>query len=439
MAAPKRTARASVIDLWHRPARQSEQVYYSADQADGPLWCMDRTHFKQTGTMVCTTRHGHGKRWRAAWVDDEGNQRAVAFANKSDAQARVDAIKTQHNTGTYADPQRSAATFGSIAEPWLSGKQAANKAPKTVAGYDGLLDVVILPKWRDEPLRDITHERLQTWFTWLATNPAARKRPKRDSDGNVVPVGLGPSRVIQIHNVIHQVFAYAIRIKYLAVNPADNIELPGKPKGKELALTHDQVRQLATETANAQVRQRSDTLPPLTSLDAMVRFLSYSGLRFGEAAALRVKDVDLRGRRVNVSKGITSVRGKGRIEGDTKTHQRRPAPILTTECLNELRQAVAGRRPSEYVFPGPDGEAMSVGWFRVRFDKAVAKLGLTGVTPNTLRHTAGSLALSEGASVVTVQKLLGHRNATTTMNVYSHMLPDDFDNLAAAMERATAP
>ncbi len=79
---------------------------------------------------------------------------------------------------------------------------------------------------------------------------------------------------------------------------------------------------------------------------------------------------------------------------------------------------------------------MTLGRFRWQFDQAVAKLGLEGVTPHTLRHTAGSLALASGASVVTVQKLLGHRNATTTMNVYSHMLPDDFDNLSAAMDVA---
>jgi integrase len=69
-------------------------------------------------------------------------------------------------------------------------------------------------------------------------------------------------------------------------------------------------------------------------------------------------------------------------------------------------------------------------------EKACAAVGLTGVTAHILRHTAGSLALASGASVVTVQRLLGHKDATTTMNVYSHMLPDDFDNLAAAMHAA---
>ncbi|EHB45757.1 integrase family protein [Mycolicibacterium rhodesiae JS60] len=76
-------------------------------------------------------------------------------------------------------------------------------------------------------------------------------------------------------------------------------------------------------------------------------------------------------------------------------------------------------------------------YFRWRSDKACEGAGLTGISIKTLRHTTGSLALAQGASVVTAQKLLGHKDATTTLRVYSHMLPDDFDNLAAAMDEAT--
>ena len=83
-----------------------------------------------------------------------------------------------------------------------------------------------------------------------------------------------------------------------------------------------------------------------------------------------------------------------------------------------------------------DGGPIPLDWFRWRFDKAAEHVCMTGISPKTLRHTAGSLALGAGASVVTVQKLLGHRSPMTTMNVYSHMLPDDFDNLAKAMNKA---
>jgi integrase len=75
-------------------------------------------------------------------------------------------------------------------------------------------------------------------------------------------------------------------------------------------------------------------------------------------------------------------------------------------------------------------------YFRWRFDQACQTAGLTGISIKTLRHTAGSLALKSGASIVTASKLLGHHNVTTTMNTYSHMLPDDFDALAKAMDKA---
>jgi integrase len=411
-------------------------VFYPADIVEGqPIWCTDPRH-GAPGTQVCTGRHGQGQRWQARWVG-EGLERSKSFAKKADAERHVRGVVADLETGTYSDPQRSAVTFGTVAESWIKTKEAANRAPKTIGGYRGLLEVVILPKWHDERLRDVTHERLQDWITWLSADPSARQRKKKGKES-----GLSPARVIQIHQVVSQILGYALRSKYVATNAADLIELPSKPQSKDLALTHDQVRQLAKETANAElvVRRRSDTTPgrvtPQT-LGVMVTFLALTGLRFGECAALRVADVDTDKRRVMVGKSITQVRGQGRVEGDTKTHQRRAVPILTTGLTEDLRALVDGRDQAEFLFPGPDGEAMTIGWFRVRFDRAVAKLGVPGVTPHTLRHSAGSLALQSGASVVTVQKLLGHRNATTTMNVYSHMLPNDFDNLALAMESAS--
>ena len=75
-------------------------------------------------------------------------------------------------------------------------------------------------------------------------------------------------------------------------------------------------------------------------------------------------------------------------------------------------------------------------FLRWRFDRACEVAGLTGISLKTLRHTAGSLALASGASLPTASRLLGHARVSTTADVYSHALPDDFDNLAAAMDKA---
>jgi len=435
----KRNVRAGVEDRWHREPRKGENVLYPADDSGPGCWCVDGKH-GQSGTLVTTARHGQGKRWLARWVDDAGNERSKAFDRKAEAQQHITGVTTALATGTYADPQRSAVTFGTVAETWIKGKESARRAPKTIGGYRSLLETLILPKWEDVPLRDIDHAGLQDWFNWLSSSPDARQR-KGNGKG-----GLGAARVIQTQQVVHQVLTYAIRAKYIATNPADYIELPSKPQSKEIALSHEQVRMLAQETANAEgaLRHRSDTVQARTSpqaLATMVRLLAYAGLRYGECTALRVGSVDVDKRRIMVGRSITGVRGKGRVEGDTKTHQQRNVPILTTALAVELGKVVDGRDPREFLFPGPHGESMSIGWFRVRFDKAVAKLGLEGVTPHTLRHTAGSLAISESPTatgVLLASKLLGHRNLTTTANTYSHMLDGDFDTLAAVMDKAAS-
>jgi integrase len=158
--------------------------------------------------------------------------------------------------------------------------------------------------------------------------------------------------------------------------------------------------------------------------------------RYGELAALRVADVNLSTRRILISKAVAQVTGMGLVEGTPKTHQMRSVPILTSALADTLKSVIADRQPTEYLFPAPDGGPMRNSYFRWRFDKACADADLTGISLKTLRHTAGSLALQLGTSVVTVSKLLGHRNVSTTMNIYSHMLPDDFDALAVKMDAA---
>lgn len=69
----------------------------------------------------------------------------------------------------------------------------------------------------------------------------------------------------------------------------------------------------------------------------------------------------------------------------------------------------AGRADDELVFTSPAGEVLRNNNFRRRvFDRAAESVGLAGVTPHELRHTAASLAVAEGANVKAVQRMLGH-------------------------------
>lgn len=421
MTCVQRSSRAGVEDRWHRGARRGEQVPWPADLATAGAWCTDPKH-GDPGTQVTTARHGRGRRWLARWVDNDGQERSKSFDRKAEAQAQTNHVTTALTTGNYADPRRAATTFATVAQEWLASKSSRNLKPKTVAGYRGLLDVVVLPKWGDVRLREIDHAGIQAWVTWLASDPAARQRPMKTASGDCTAKGLSPARVIQAFQVLDQVLRYAVRSRYIANNPADDVEQPRKASREDIALSHEEVHRLADA--------RED-------ISTMVYLLAYGGMRYGELAALCVSDIDLQRKRIRVSRSVTYVAGNGYVEGTTKTHQTRTIPILTKRLADALDEAICDRNSAEYVFPYHDGGPVPLDWFRYRFDQAAAIACLTGITPKTLRHTAGSLALALGASVVTVSKLLGHGNVTTTLNVYSHLLPDDFDNLAVAMEQAT--
>jgi integrase len=382
----KRNRRAGVEDRWTKTIRD----------ADGKV----RT--------IRSAAEGRGSRWRARYVDERGREHAKGFARKVDAQKWLDSMVSEQVTGTWTDPKLSGQTFGVLAERWFATK--VTRAPKTVAGYRSLLDVVVLPRWGDVSLRDVTFEDLQEWVSGLSVNGSTR------FDGK----GLGASRVIQAHQVVSQVLKYAVKAKHLPADPADGIELPRKPEGEQRYLTHEQLHRLAVASGRFRT---------------LVLLLGYCGLRFGEAAALRVGDVNVKARRIRVRRSVTNVTGKGLVEGATKNHGARTVPV--PKFLAPLLETEIGDRgETELVFPSRRGGYLSVGEVRWVFDPAAKTVGVDGLTPHELRHTCASLAIAAGANVKVLQTLLGHKTATLTLDRYGHLFPDDLGKIADAFDEA---
>ena len=89
------------------------------------------------------------------------------------------------------------------------------------------------------------------------------------------------------------------------------------------------------------------------------------------------------------------------------------------------------------VFTAPDGGYPRRDNFKSRvFAASSRSVGLEGLTPHELRHTAASLAIASGANVKAVQRMLGHASAAMTLDVYAGLFADDLDALAAGLDRA---
>jgi integrase len=357
---------------------------------------------------VPSANDGKGSRWRARYVDENSKEHAQGFARKIDAQNWLNKQVSDQVTGTWTDPALSVVTFGVIAEKWIATK--AHRAPKTVAGYRSLLDVVVLPRWGDVSLREMTFEDLQGWVSGLSVNGSTR------FDGK----GLSASRVIQAQQVVSQVLRYAVKAKHLPASPADGIELPDKHEVDQRYLTHEQLHRLAVASGRFRT---------------LVLLLGYCGLRFGEATALQIGDVNLKTRRIRVRRSVTYVRKTGLVEGPTKNHTARTVPV--PKFLAPLLKTEMGKHgETELVFPSRRGGYLTIGEVRWVFDPAAVTVGVGGLTPHELRHTCASLAIAAGANVKVLQTLLGHKTATLTLDRYGHLFPDDLGKIADAFDEA---
>lgn len=163
----------------------------------------------------------------------------------------------------------------------------------------------------------------------------------------------------------------------------------------------------------------------------IVLLLASTGMRPGEMAALDVRDVDLGHGTINVDKTMTKAEaGHYRyVQGDTKTpkgRRRLPIPPFLRDGLEEL---VAGRDGGEPLFTSARGERIIYSqWAKRVFRPAMDAAGIDPdgrtLTLYSLRHTFASVAIASGADVKTLQELMGHEDATVTLNTYAAAFAD---------------
>src|SRR4051794_23770276 len=205
--------------------------------------------------------------------------------------------------------------------------------------------------------------------------------------------------VRKAQGVLSGILGAAVRDRRLMANPALGMNLPPLGTKRRRYLSAAQVEALADAAGSGRVA---------------VLVLSYCGLRWSELAALRVRNLDLLRRRLIVEEAVTEIDGSTIVWGTPKTHSRRSVP-LPRFLVDELARSVVTRPGDELAFPSPQGAVLRNRNARYAwFDDAARAVGLAGLTPHEVRHTAASLAVSAGANVKAVQRMLGHASAAMT-------------------------
>lgn len=367
---------------------------------------------------------GKGKRWRARYVDNAGVEHAQGFDRKVDAERWVDQTTSELVTGTYVDPRAGLVTVGTLHAAWSTTRSRTKVT--TEAKVESSWKAHVRDRWAAVPVAGVQTSAVRAWVAIMA---------KDGRQAATIETALG---------VLRMVMETAVENRQLARNPCAGVLGPRRQHSARGYLTHRQVAALADSISVRSYPLRGGRIVevPHDDFGTVVRFLSYTGLRWGEMAALKVGSFDMLRRRVNVAEAVAEV--KGHVVWDTpKGHERRSVPFPAL-LANPLAELMVGKGRDDLVFTGEKGAVLRVSTFRNRiFAPAVQRCRAAdnmfpAITPHDLRHTAASIAISAGANVKSVQTMLGHKSAALTLDTYAGLFPDDLDAVGTAIDRAAS-
>lgn len=348
-------------------------------------------------------RTGVGRRWEVRWRD-RGQQRKRRFSVRSAADAWNATVTLRPGEGAAA-----AVTVGDLHTGWREAK--AGLAQTTLAGYDSAWKHLVAPAWGSTPATGVTAGAVQVWVGKLQSTSESRARTAL--------------------SVLSGIMRHATMLGVVAANPCSSVRWPPVSRAEVVPLTADEVGRLA------------EAMRPH---DLAVWTLATTGVRFGELAGFWVRDLDVKARRLVVSRSITTVGGR-LVESLPKSRKRRVVPIVGW-LADDLAKTVRGRAATDPLFPTPSGGVWrKTTWRRLwvgepkRGKKGALELAGLPLTTRVhdLRHTAAVRMLEAGESSKTVQEILGHASEAMTLDLYGRWRKSDLDSAARVWENVKRP
>jgi len=337
------------------------------------------------------------KTWKAV-VRVDGRKYSKSFETSKAAHSWIASKVHERDLGIFAP--RTSQTF----EEWVTTYWSnAEKRPKTVERDKGALK-----KWWTPALGSL---RL------VAIQPADVRRVVKQ----MTEAGLSPKTIRTYYGVLRAVMNAAIEQDHLMRTPLRGIKLPQDNRIKE-------IRFLSVE----ELGRLADAIKP--EYRVTVFLAGVVGLRFGEVAGLRPKDVDLDAGTVSVVQSLSDINGKLSV-GLPKTSAGRRTINVPASVVAELRTHAETHPGSTHFVERLDGQPLTRRTFmRWTFAPAANAADIEGMTFHHLRHTAVGFLIEVGAHPRVIQQRAGHSSFRVTMDVYGHVLDSADQAVTDALE-----
>jgi integrase len=357
------------------------------------------------------TQRGDG-RWMARITLENGTRKCYYGKTRDEVKRKLTRGLHDQQEGLPVVAERQ--TVAQYFVWWLEALKRPRLRPRTYQRYEALIRLHIAPHIGGVTLARLTPQHLTSLYSQLLAAGQSRRS------------------VEFAHILVHGGLKQAVRLQLIGRNPADAVDAPRGERKEMRALSADEARRLLDAA-------RGDRL------EAFYVLALTTGMRLGELLGLHWRDVDLDAGQLQVRTSLQRYGGQWLFaEPKTARSRRRiTLPAVTVAALRahrarqlaEIQQAGSAWVSYDLVFCGALGQPLhgtNLGW--MRFHPLLKRAGLPRMRLHDLRHSTATILLAGNVHPKVVQELLGHSAITLTLDIYSHVLSNMQEQVAAHMD-----
>ena len=317
--------------------------------------------------------------------------------------------KLHQNIERYQDvelTEDSRMTLGEWLDRWLTDYKENTVRSGTLAGYRSCIENYIKPQLGGKQVSLVTSQDVQKLYRRLKENGRIREHPRFGS-------ALSDTTINRLHAIFHQAMEDALHAHIIAKNPTVGATVPKASHAPKRVLTDKEL----------------DTFLDTVREDKIWGDFFYmeltTGLRRGEICGLMWQDFDARNGVLQVRRTLHNRKLGVDMLGKTKTRSGERTIVLPRSTAEILRRRKENAI-TQWIFPDPVRPELplSPNCAYTHMKAILHKAGLPSIRFHDLRHTFATHALTSGVDAKTLSGILGHTNASFTLDTYTHVTTD---------------
>ena len=365
-----------------------------------------------SGNIVKKAKTRKGQSWqltvempRDPITGERKRKYKTVTGTKKEADQALRRFITELERGEYIEDNNI--TVSDWLQKWLEVYIVPTVSPTTLVGYKGMIRRYIDPLIGHLQVQEMNALAVQIWVNKLKVSP---------SSGEPLTAGT----IKHTYHVLRGAMDKAVQAGLIHRSPCAGIQLPKGEKKKPVIYDETQIQQLLDFARG-------------TEMELIIDLELCMGMRRGELLGLQWQDVNWEKNQIHIIRSRVAVDGKSVVKQPKTESGTRTVDVpeilmkkLKAHKIKCMEQKIrVGRRllEEDFIIVHPDGKPIYPEYVSQLFMKLQKRANLPKCRFHDLRHLCASIMVKQGVEVKVAQERLGHKDITTTMNIYAHVLP----------------